>query len=43
MNMSESTIIVRFLNMYHTIHSMRSFHKVMSTYWKIGVFRNLEK
>ena len=35
--MSEFTIIERVLNMYHTIHSVRSLYKLMSTYCEISV------
>ena len=37
LKMSEFTMIDRVLNIYHTIHSTRSFCKLMSTYWEIGV------
>ena len=43
LNMSESTIIDRVLNMYHTIHSARPLYNLMSTYWEVGVFRNRSK
>ena len=35
LKMSEFMIINRLLNMYHTIHSVRSLKKLMSTYWEI--------
>ena len=42
-NMFEFMIIKMFLNMCHTIHSPRSFYKLVSTYWEIGVFRTMSK
>ena len=41
LNMSEFTIIDRALNMSNTIQSERSPYKLMSSYWKMGVFRTL--
>ena len=43
LNMSEFMIIERVLNIYYTIHSKRSLYKVMSIYWKIGLFRTWSK
>ena len=40
---SKFTMIDRVLNMYHTIHSARSFCKLMSTYWEMGVLRAISK
>ena len=36
LNMSEFTIIDKVLNNYHVIHSARSLHKLMSTYWEMA-------
>ena len=43
LDMSESTMIDRVLNIYHTIHSARSLCKLMNAYWEIGVFRMRSK
>ena len=43
LNMSDFTIIDRVLNISHTIHSGRSFYKLMSTYWEMSVFKILSK
>ena len=43
LNMSDFTIIDRVLNISHTIHSARSFYKLMSTYWEMSVFKILSK
>ena len=42
-NMSEFTIIDRILNIYCTVHGVRSLCKLMSTYWEINVFRTWSK
>ena len=42
-SMSEFTIIDRVLNMCLTIQSVRSLYKLMSTYWKMFIFRTLSK
>ena len=39
-NMSEFLAIDRVMNMYHTIHSARSFYKLISTYWEIWRIHN---
>ena len=43
LNMSAFTIIDRVLNMSHTMHSVRSLYKLISTYWEMGVFRTLSR
>ena len=41
LNMSEFTVIDTILNMPHTRHSLRSIYKLISSYWKMSVFKTL--
>ena len=43
LNMSEFTIIDMLLNMYHIIHRVKLFHKLISTYWEIAISRTWSK